>query len=137
MKNLFAILLIFCVILAASLTAQAQADRVTQIDSVKSSAKTKTFVINSRHNYNTVQFDSLATTDSIKIWHITETGKKYAVALRDLNTWSDLSSNLIYNVSGRREYLILHPNLYSIQIEYAIASPTKTIKLYRRGNNLK
>lgn len=131
--------LIFCLILyfAITLSASAQADRITQSDSLKSGRKTATFIINSRHNYNTVQFDSLASTDSIKVWHINEEGKKYPVALRNLNTWYDWDGNMITGLYGRYEFLVLHPNLYKLQVEYLNVSPSKTIDLGRRGNNLK
>ncbi|MBV6480199.1 MAG: hypothetical protein HGGPFJEG_03051 [Ignavibacteria bacterium] len=133
MKTIIALLLfILC-----SGICEAQADKVAVSDSLKSSRKTNTFRVNSRHNYNTIAFDSLASTDSVKVWHKNERGKKFPVALRDLTDYSDLSSNLITGVAGRREFLILHPNLYDVEIEYAKASPTKTIQTLRRGNNLK
>lgn len=59
-------ILILVILLFASGTIYAQADRIVQDDSLKSGRKTNLFTINSRHNYNTVQFDSLASTDSIK-----------------------------------------------------------------------
>ena len=134
MKKLILSLILY---LAVTPSASAQADRITQADSLKSGRTTVSFIINSRHNYNTVAFDSLSSTDTIKVWHKTEKGKIFSVALRDLNTWTDLESNLITGVSGRREFLILHPNLYSVLVEYAKVSPSKTIALERRGNNLK
>lgn len=134
MKKLILSLVLY---LAVTVSASAQADRITQADSIKSGRKTVTFTINSRHNYNTVQFDSLSSTDSIKISHLNEEGKLYPVALRNLNTWYDWEGNIIFGLSGRYEFLVLHPNLYKLVVEYLNVSPSKTIDLGRRGNNLK
>lgn len=130
-------LIVTLILMLYSGLASAQADRITVKDSLKASRLTNTFIVNSRHNYNTAQFDSLSASDSIKIWHVTEDGRKYPVSLRNLNTWLDLESNFITGYSGATEFLILHPNLYSFRIEYLNVSPTKTIKISRRGNNLK
>ena len=116
----------------------AQADRVFQEDSIKTGRKANSFTINARHNYNTVSFSNLGSTDSIKVYHLNESGDTLDVSLRDLNTWSDLSGNLITGVSGNREYLVLHPNLYKVLIIYTnVATLSKTINVRRRGNNLK
>ena len=116
----------------------AQADRVFQEDSIKTGRKSNSFTVNARHNYNTVSLSNLASTDSIKVYHLNESGDTLEVALRDLNTWSDLGGNLITAVSGNREYLVLHPNIYKLIIVYTnVATLSKTIDVRRRGNNLK
>lgn len=133
MRKLFLILLLVMI----SVSVHAQVEKVTQVDSIKSGRTSNTFTINSRHNYNTIMLKNLASTDSLRVWHITENNDTAAVALRDLNTWTDLTDNKISNVSGAHEFLILHPNLYKVWVQYKNSSISKTIPVRRRGNNLK
>jgi hypothetical protein len=113
----------------------AQADPIQVDDTLKSSRKTNTFSVRGRFNYNTIMFDSLNTTDSIKIWHRNNKGRKFQISLKSLNTWSDLSTNLITGLSGPFEFFIVNPYLYDIYIEYLNTSITKTIKTTHRGKN--
>lgn len=117
--------------------ASAQADRVTQVDSIKSGRTSNLFTINSRHNYNTFILKNLAATDSFRVYHITENADTIAVALRCLNNYTDLSSNKIFGYTGSQEFLVLHPNLYRLYIVYKNSSISKTFPVRRRGNNLK
>ncbi len=133
MKHLILLLAVFFI----TGFAEGQADKVTQVDSIKSGRTSNVFTINSRHNYNTIFLKNLSSTDSLRVWHITENGDTAAVSLRDLNTWTDLTDNKISNVSGAHEFLILHPNLYKVWIQYKNSSISKTIPVRRRGNNLK
>lgn len=115
----------------------AQADRIYQTDSVKSGRASVNFIVNSRHNYNTIMLKALISSDSVKIYSVNETGDTTAVALRNLNTWSDLPSNLITGLTGNYEFLILHPNIYKVVVKYVKSAISKTIYIRRRGNNLK
>lgn len=132
MKRIFVILF-----LLISTGLMAQAERVYQTDSVKSGRAAVSFLVNSRHNYNTVMLKSLISSDSVKIYAVNETNDTTAVALRNLQTWSDLSSNLITGLTGNYEFLVLNPNIYRLVVKYVKATISKTILLRRRGNNLK
>lgn len=132
MKRIFVILF-----LLISTGLMAQAERVYQTDSVKSGRATVSFLVNSRHNYNTVMLKSLISSDSVKIYAVNETNDTTAVALRNLQTWSDLSSNLITGLTGNYEFLVLNPNIYRLVVKYVKATISKTIPIRRRGNNLK
>lgn len=132
MKKMFVILF-----LLISTGLMAQAERVYQTDSVKSGRATVSFLVNSRHNYNTVMLKSLISSDSVKIYAVNETNDTTAVALRNLQTWSDLSSNLITGLTGNYEFLVLNPNIYRLVVKYVKATISKTIPIRRRGNNLK
>ena len=125
-------------ILIMSSAVFAQADRIATTDSLKSGRTSINFTVNSRHNYNTLTFKNLASLDSIKVYHLNESGDTTAVSLRNLNSYTDLESNLITGLSGNYEFLILHPNLYKVIIKWVrTASLSKTIDIRRRGNNLK
>lgn len=132
MKRIFVILF-----LLISTGLMAQAERVYQTDSVKSGRAAVSFLVNSRHNYNTVMLKSLISSDSVKIYAVNETNDTTAVALRNLQTWSDLSSNLITGLTGNYEFLVLNPNIYRLVVKYVKATISKTISIRRRGNNLK
>lgn len=132
MKRIFVILF-----LLISTGLMAQAERVYQTDSVKSGRATVSFLVNSRHNYNTVMLKSLISSDSVKIYAVNETNDTTAVALRNLQTWSDLPSNLITGLTGNYEFLVLNPNIYRLVVKYVKATISKTIPIRRRGNNLK
>lgn len=132
MKKMFVILF-----LLISTGLMAQAERVYQTDSVKSGRAAVSFLVNSRHNYNTVMLKSLISSDSVKIYAVNETNDTTAVALRNLQTWSDLSSNLITGLTGNYEFLVLNPNIYRLVVKYVKATISKTIPIRRRGNNLK
>ncbi|MBL8008110.1 MAG: hypothetical protein JNJ56_11305 [Ignavibacteria bacterium] len=132
MKRIFVILF-----LLISTGLMAQAERVYQTDSVKSGRAAVSFLVNSRHNYNTVMLKSLISSDSVKIYAVNETNDTTAVALRNLQTWSDLSSNLITGLTGNYEFLVLNPNIYRLVVKYVKATISKTIPIRRRGNNLK
>lgn len=126
------------IMIMVSASANAQVDRVYQLDSLKSGKTAITFTINSRHNYNTFLVKDLTTSDSIRAYNINETGDTTPVALRDLNTYRDLASNLIRNSSGNHEYLVLHPNIYKLLITCTTGDAAEgTITIRRRGNNLK
>lgn len=135
MKKIILSLLIYIMVVTA---AHAQADRVVQTDSIKSGKDSVVFLVNSRHNYNTVFIKDLVTTDTIKVYNINENGFRTPVALRDLNTYTDLESNTIKGLSGNHEFLILHPNIYKLDVKWSrTASLSKRIDMVRRGNNLK
>ena len=118
--------------------AYSQADRVVQTDSIKTGKDSVVFLVNSRHNYNSIFIKDLVTTDTIKVYHINENGYRTPVALRDLNTYTDLESYSIRGLSGNHEFLILHPNIYKLDVKWSrTASLSKRIDMVRRGNNLK
>jgi len=133
------IILVALVAIFASMEANAQAERVYQTDSMKSGRTSASFFINSRHNYNTVMFKNLVNTDSVRVYNVNEFGDTTAVALRNLNDYSDLRDNLIAGYStGNYEFLVLNPNVYRLVIKWVrTASLSKTITVRRRGNNLK
>ena len=132
MKRIFVILF-----LLITTGLMAQAERVYQTDSVKSGRATVSFLVNSRHNYNTVMLKSLISSDSVKIYAVNETNDTTAVALRNLQGWFDLPSNLITGLTGNYEFLVLNPNIYRLVVKYVKATISKTIPIRRRGNNLK
>jgi hypothetical protein len=134
MKKL--ILLIF--ILLSIGTANAQGDRIYQRDSLTAAERGASFYIATKHNFNTFTLINLASTDSVKVYHLNESGDSTPVSVRDLNTYTDLNTNLITNLSGNREFLVLNPNIYRLLIvANAGTVASKSILVRRRGNNLK
>lgn len=135
MKKIILSLVLYIMV---SSSAYSQVDRVYQRDSLKIGRTAINFTVNSRHNYNTIVLKDLVTSDSIRVYNINETGDTTPVALRDLNTYRDLASNLIRNSSGTHEYLVLHPNIYKLLITCTAEDASEgTITIRRRGNNLK
>lgn len=135
MKKLILILFILTML---SSTGYSQGDRIFQRDSLKSGRTSTSFLIATKHNYNTIMIKGLTTGDSITVFNINEAGDTMAVALRNLNNYSDLASNMITNYSGNYEFLILHPNIYRLLIKCTTTDvSSKTLYIRRRGNNLK
>lgn len=131
------IILMLVLYISVASVCSAQADRIYSTDSVKSGRASIDFTVNSRHNYNTIVLKTLISSDSVRVYGINEYGDTTAVALRNLNTYTDLPDNLIFGLTGNYEFLVMHPNLYKVVVKYVKATIAKTIYVRRRGNNLK
>jgi len=127
--------LIVIILLGITCGAFGQSTKVVQTDSVKSERASINFIVNSKHNYNTFLLKSLVSGDSIKVYAVSESGDTTNVSLRNLATYSDLSSNLITGYEGNQEIMVLHPNIYKLVLKYS--NITHTVIIRRRGNNLK
>jgi hypothetical protein len=115
-----------------------QGDRIYQIDSLKAGELSTDFVIATKHNFNTFTVTDLSTGDSIRVYHVNESGDTTPISVRDLNTYIDLETNLITGMSGNHEFLVLNPNIYKLVITCTSGDvASKTIYIRRRGNNLK
>lgn len=134
MKNIIFILIVF-ILLSSAVKAQ---DKVIASDSILSGKDSITYFIKPSHNYNIITIKSLVTTDTIKVYNTNEDGDRIPVALRDLNSNTDMEGNSIRGLSGTHEFLVLNPNLYLLTVRWGrVSSLSKTIKLGRRGSTLK
>jgi hypothetical protein len=134
MKTIFIVLLL-CFIVSGL---HAQEPRVYQKDSMKVGKDSVTFLVNAKHVYNSIYLKALVVTDTIKVYTLNESGDRAPAALRDLNTYTDLEGNKICGLSGNHEFLILHPNVYRFTVKWGrVITIPRTIKVDRRGNNLK
>lgn len=135
MKKLILTLFIFALL---GTSGYAQGDRIFQKDSLKSGRTAVSFVIATKHNFNTFTVKSITSGDSITVFNVNEAGDTTPVSIRDLNTYLDVNSNLITGVTGNREYLVLNPNIYKLLIKCTATDiSSKTLYIRRRGNNLK
>ena len=96
------------------------------------------FLIATNHNFNTFTVKGLLTGDTILVYHVNEAGDTTPVSVRDLNTNTDLNTNLITAMSGVHEFLVLNPNIYRLLIKCTATDiASKDLYIRRRGNNLK
>jgi uncharacterized membrane protein len=133
MKTLIAI--IFILILASG--AKAQGDRVYQKDSIKAGRTSTSFLLDSKHSYNTFIPRTLVAGDSLKVYLITENNEDTLDAnLTDLTVGNILNSNLITGITGKHEFLINNPNIYRVLFKFGgVLAMSKTITIKRRGKN--
>jgi len=130
-------IILILALLIISASGYAQGDRVSQKDSIKTGSLSKSFLLESKHIYNSFMLKTLLTTDSIFVFHILEGNvDTLEVALIDMNTNNELNSNLITGLTGKREFLIVNPNIYRLLLKGANGL-SHTIYINRRGNNRK
>lgn len=106
------------------MTKETQAQRVYEkIDSLETGRTTFSLDV-SGFLYTSVIFESLVSTDSVKIYNVTDSVSKYlngdtvACYLRNLSTYAEYSSGLVNGLTADLEIQPLNPNIKKLYIKF-------------------